>query len=108
MTSFNEVFYSECVLDRINAMRMRKGNMPRCRDYLTPQVDATYRKLMVDWCFNVADAFALSRETVGTAVSIFDRYFSSGNSQSHEALTSTKIPMKLHEPEPSVLETTSV
>jgi hypothetical protein len=90
MTSFNKVYYSECVLERINAMRMREENAIRCRDYLTPLVDATYRKLMVDWCFNVADAFALSRNTVGAAVSIFDRYVSSGNGLSHEALKSTK------------------
>jgi hypothetical protein len=118
MTSFNKVYYSECVLERINAMRMREENAIRCRDYLTPLVDATYRKLMVDWCFNVADAFALSRNTVGAAVSIFDRCVSSGNGQSHEALKSTKkfqlavvasffVAMKLHEPEPSVLGITS-
>jgi hypothetical protein len=120
MTSFNNINYNynECVLEQLDAMRMREENTARCRDYFTPQVDATYRKLMVDWCFIVADAFALSRETVCAAVSIFDRYFSSGKGQSHEALKCMKkyqmaviasffVAMKLHEPESSVLGITS-
>ncbi|KAL3808417.1 hypothetical protein ACHAXA_001354 [Cyclostephanos tholiformis] len=118
MTTFNEVYYNECVLERINAMRMREEKTARCRDYLTPQVDAAYRKLMVERCFAVVDAFALGKETVGAAVSIFDRYFSSGNGKSLEALKSPQkfrmavvasffVAIKLHEPKPSVLGITS-
>ena len=69
-TTSNGVYdYEACVLERINAMRSREEETARCRNYLTPQVDSTCRKLMVGWCFTVVDAFALSRETVGAAMS---------------------------------------
>ena len=110
MTTSNGVYdYEACVLERINAMRSREEETARCRNYLTPQVDSTCRKLMVGWCFTVVDAFALSRETVGAAMSILDRYLSSGNGKSHEALkcaqtfqrsviTSFFMAIKIHEP----------
>lgn len=77
------------VLDRINAMRSQEENTDRCRDYSTSLVDASCRKAMVDWCFIVADSFDLSRETVGIGMSILDRYLSSGNGKSIEALADT-------------------
>jgi len=110
MTTSNGVYdYEACVLERINAMRSREEETARCRNYLTPQVDSTCRKLMVGWCFTVVDAFALSRETVGAAMSILDRYLSSGNGKSHVALkcpqtfqrsviTSFFMAIKIHEP----------
>jgi hypothetical protein len=69
-------------------MRSHEEKTARCHDYLTPQVNATHRKQMVEWYVDFADAFALSKETLGVAVSILDRYLSSGNENSHEALKS--------------------
>lgn len=76
------------VLERINAMRSREEEATSSQIHLTSQVDASDRKAMVDWCFIVCDSFNLSRETVGIATSIFDRYISSGNGRSAEALQS--------------------
>jgi len=109
MTTSNGVYDEESVLERITAMRVREEETARCRDYLTPQVDSRCRRLMVDWCFAVVDAFALSRETVGAAMSILDRYLSSGNGKSRDALkcpqtyqmaviTSLFMAIKIHEP----------
>jgi len=99
----------ECVLGRIDTMRAREENTSRCHDYFTPTVDSKCRKLMVNWCFTVVDAFALSRETVGVAMSILDRYLSSGKGKSIDALkctqafqrsaiTSLFMAIKIHEP----------
>jgi hypothetical protein len=99
----------ECVLERINTMRTREENTARCHDYFTSTVDSNCRKLMVSWCFTVVDAFALSRETVGVAMSILDRYLSSGKGKSLDALkctqafqrsaiTSLFMAIKIHEP----------
>jgi hypothetical protein len=110
MTTSNGVYDSKaCVLERISAMISRDEKTARCRNYFTPQVDSTCRKLMVGWCFTVVDAFALSRETVGVAMSILDRYLSSGNGKSNEALKCTQtfqrmaitsffMAIKIHEP----------
>jgi hypothetical protein len=43
---------------------------------------------MGDWCFTVVDA--LSKEMVGMAMSILDRYLSSGKGKSSYALTCTQ------------------
>jgi hypothetical protein len=105
----NGIYDEACVLERIKAMRSLEGKTARCRNYLTPQVDSTCRKLMVDWCFILVDAFALSRETVGVTMSILDRYLSSGKGKSHEALecrqtfqravvTSFFMAIKINEP----------
>jgi hypothetical protein len=75
--------------ERIEAMRSREDDattMDRVR--LASQIDASSRKAMVDWCFIVCDSFELSRETVCIAMSILDRYLSSGNGKSAEALES--------------------
>jgi hypothetical protein len=104
-SSYNE----ECVLERINTMRTREEYTARCHDYFTHTVDSKCRKLMVNWCFTVVDAFALSRETVGVAMSILDRYLSSGKGKSLDALkctqafqrsaiTSLFMAIKIHEP----------
>jgi hypothetical protein len=74
------------VLDRIGAMRFHEEGTARAVDYLTSNVDAKCRKLMVDWCFTVVDAFNLSREAVGVAVSILDRYLSSGKGDATNTL----------------------
>jgi hypothetical protein len=74
------------VLDRINAMRSHEEETERCINYLTTHVDATCRKLMVDWYFSVVDAFNLSRETVWVAISILDRYLSSGKGDATKSL----------------------
>jgi hypothetical protein len=107
--NFSRVYDDSCVSERINAMRSHEEKTARCHGYLTPQVNVTHRKQMVEWCFGVADAFDMSKETVGVAVSIFDRYHSSGNGNSHEALkslqafqraavTSFFVAIKIHEP----------
>jgi hypothetical protein len=110
MTTSNGVYDNEaCVLERISAMISVEEKTARSRNYFTPQVGSTCRKLMVGWCFTVVDAFALSRETVGVAMSILDRYLSSGNGKSHEALKCTQafqmsvitsffMAIKIHEP----------
>mmetsp|Transcript_19069 Transcript_19069/g.31100 ORF Transcript_19069/g.31100 Transcript_19069/m.31100 type:complete len:285 (-) Transcript_19069:104-958(-) len=96
------------ILDRINAMRSHEEKNNRCQNYLTSIVDASCRKAMVDWCFIVVDSFDLSRETVGIAMSILDRYLSSGKGKSAEALqneqafqlaaiTSLYMAVKIHE-----------
>ena len=98
-----------CVLERINAMRMREENTPRCHEYFTAAVDSKCRKLMVDWCFTVVDAFALNREAVWVALSLLDRYLSSSNGRSIDALkcthsfqrcaiTALYMAIKIHEP----------
>ena len=90
-------------------MRSHEEKTASCHDYLTPQVNATHRNQMVEWYVDFADAFALSKETVGVAVSILDRYLSSGNGNSHEALKSPQafqraavtpffMAIKIHEP----------
>jgi len=80
------------VLDRINAMRSQEEKTKGCYNYFTSIVDESCRKAIVDWCFIVADSFDLSRETVGIATSILDRYLSSdGKGKSAEALQSKQI-----------------
>ena len=97
------------VLDRINAMRSQEEKNNRCQHYFTSLVDTACRKAMVDWCFIVVDSVDLSRETVGIVMSILDRYLSSGNGKSAEALqnkqtfqlaaiTSFYMAVKIHEP----------
>lgn len=100
---------TNCVLDRINAMLSHEETAARCSDYLTVHVDATDRRKMVEWCITVVDALDLSRETVGIAFSILDRYLSSGGGDSaaalqckqtfqKAALASLYISVKLYEP----------
>ncbi|KAL3811065.1 hypothetical protein ACHAXA_009013 [Cyclostephanos tholiformis] len=109
MTTSDGIYDEACITERINTMRMREENTPRCHIYFTQEVDSRCRKLMVDWCFAVVDAFALSRETVGVAMSILDRYLSSGKGKSCYALTCTQafqrtaitslfMAIKIHEP----------
>lgn len=97
------------VLDRINAMRSLEEKTARSKNYLTSLVDAPCRKAMIDWCFVICDSFDLSRETVWIAMSILDRYLSTGKGKSGEALqtkqkyqlsviTSFYIAVKTNEP----------
>ena len=99
------------VLERIDAMRSHEvtTTTPSVVNYLTPTVNATCRRLMIDWCFTVIDAFRLNRDTVGMAMSIVDRYLSSNKGKSYEARICTKIfqrsvitslymAIKIHEP----------
>ena len=100
---------------RIEAMQVQEERTTRCRNYFSSRdgyaapVDETCRKAMADWCFKVADALELSRETVGIGMSFFDRYLSSGKGKSFEALenrskfqlaaiTSFYIAVKIYEP----------
>lgn len=98
-------------LERIDAMRSHevKTTTPCVVNYITPTVNATCRRLMIDWCFTVIDAFGLNRDTVGMAMSIVDRYLSSNKGKSYEARNCTKIfqrsvitslymAIKIHEP----------
>mmetsp|Transcript_20348 Transcript_20348/g.42706 ORF Transcript_20348/g.42706 Transcript_20348/m.42706 type:complete len:290 (+) Transcript_20348:242-1111(+) len=97
------------VLGHINAMRSNEEKSDKCKTYLTSLINSSYRKSMVDWLFIVVDTFNLSRETVGIAMSILDRYVSSGKGRSPEALeskqkfqlvaiTSFYMAVKIHEP----------
>ena len=113
--------YHTDMLGHINAMRSQEERIISCHDYFpscrpsciqlrgTRPVDKTCRKAMVDWCFKVADAFNMRRETVWIAMSFLDRYLSSGKGKSSEALqargefqlaalTSFYIAVKLNEP----------
>jgi hypothetical protein len=99
-------------LEHIDAMRSHEvttTTTTRVVNYLTPVVNATCRRLMIDWCFTVIDAFGLNRDTVGLAMSITDRYLSSNKGKSNEARNCTKIfqrsvitslymAIKIHEP----------
>lgn len=94
----------------INAMRSKENDTStRCINYYTDEVDGKCRKAMVEWCFTVVDAFDLSRETVSIAMSILDRYLSSGNGISSEVLLNKQkyqlatitcfyTAVKIHEP----------
>lgn len=86
----NTIARSRNAVELINAMRSHEEATARCIDYITPEVNATCRGLMINWCFTVVDALDLSRETVGIAVSILDRYLSSGKGKSFEAVKCTK------------------
>jgi hypothetical protein len=80
-------------LEHIDAMRSHEATTTTTRvvNYLTPVVNATCRRLMIDWCYTVIDAFGLNRDTVGMAMSITDRYLSSNKGKSNEARNCTKI-----------------
>mmetsp|Transcript_15641 Transcript_15641/g.33020 ORF Transcript_15641/g.33020 Transcript_15641/m.33020 type:complete len:287 (+) Transcript_15641:161-1021(+) len=97
------------VLDRINAMRLREEKISRCKSYFNSVINSACRKAMVEWLFICVDTFGLSRETVGVAMSILDRYLSSGNGKSAEvlenkqkfqlaAITSFYMAIKISEP----------
>lgn len=77
--------------DRINAMRSQEEKTSKCRNYLNSLVDTSCREAMVDWCFIVVDSFNLSRETVGIAMSIGDRYLSSTKGKSLKALVNKQM-----------------
>jgi hypothetical protein len=98
-------------LEHIDAMRSHEVTTTTTRvvNYLTPVVNATCRRVMIDWCYTVIDAFGLNRDTVGLAMSITDRYLSSTKGKSNEARNCTKIfqrsvitslymAIKIHEP----------
>ena len=96
-------------LDRINGMYLHEERASRCQNYLNAHVDAKCRKLMVEWCFAAVGSLDLSKETAWVAVSILDRYISSGNGMSPEAcrhsqtfqlaaVTSFYMTMKIREP----------
>lgn len=93
------------VLERIRAMRSQETHSV-CHNYLTTLVDATTRVAMTEWCFCVCDSLDISREAVGIAMSILDRYISSGKGskalqtkQKYQlaVITSFFMAVKIHE-----------
>ena len=112
MKTFSGVQSGASVSERIDAMRTHEENTAKCIVYLTPQVNAACRKLMVDWFVVVAKSFHLRRETVNAAMSILDRYLSTrGGELSRRALecrvtfqrvaiTSFFLAMKINESPP--------
>ncbi|KAL3781419.1 hypothetical protein ACHAW5_010763 [Stephanodiscus triporus] len=97
------------MLDRINGMYFHEERISRCQNYLDALVDAECRKLMVNWYFAAVGSLGLSKETAWVAVSILDRYISSGNGMSPEAcrhgqtfqlsaVTSFYMTVKIREP----------
>jgi hypothetical protein len=112
MRTFSGAHDEASVLERIDAMRRHEDNTARCIVYITPQVNATCRRLMVDWFVVVANSFDLRRETVNAAMSILDRYLSSQKGELSQlaltcrvtfqkvAITSFFVAMKIHEPPP--------
>ena len=84
------------LISRINAMRASEDRTERCKNYFafcsnSSDVDASCRKAMANWCFQVADTLEFSHETVGLAMSFFDRYLSSRRGRSQEALDSRNM-----------------
>ena len=84
------------LIGRINAMRASEERYARCQNYFaycseSSDVDASCRKAMANWCFQVADTLSFSHETVGLAMSFFDRYLSSRRGKSQEALDSRNM-----------------
>ena len=84
------------LIGRINAMRASEERYDRCQNYFaycseSSDVDASCRKAMANWCFQVADTLSFSHETVGLAMSFFDRYLSSRRGKSQEALDSRNM-----------------
>ena len=72
-------------------------------------VDEVCRAKMIQWMYQLVDFFSISRESVWIAVSYLDRFVSSSNSRSRQALndrneyqlaamTALYIAIKLHEP----------
>ena len=83
------------LISRINAMREQEDRSERCQNYFawsnSSDVDASCRKAMADWYFQVADTLQFSHETVGLTMSFFDRYLSSRRGRSQEALDSRNM-----------------
>mmetsp|Transcript_40928 Transcript_40928/g.85992 ORF Transcript_40928/g.85992 Transcript_40928/m.85992 type:complete len:291 (+) Transcript_40928:135-1007(+) len=76
-------------MDRINAMQGQEETI-HCFNYFERKackdIDASSRKSMVEWCQQVQNSLNMSPETAWIAVSLFDRYLSSGKGKSHQAL----------------------
>lgn len=100
----------QCAADRL--LTMRKVEASYClQSFLQQQshqfkltpLSTTWRSKVVQWAFNVADHFGISREVVSVAMSIFDRYLAtqgnvcSGNMVLLTSLTTLHLAIKLHE-----------
>ena len=84
----------DTILDRINAMRLQEDNTSstiQIKNYFTAEVNEACRKAMIEWCFTVVDALDLSRESVAISMSLLDRYLSSNNGKSCDALQSNSL-----------------
>lgn len=77
-------------------MRASEEGYAKVENYFTycshsSDVDSSCRKAMANWCIQVADTLSFSHETVGLAMSFFDRYLSSRRGRSQEALDSRNM-----------------
>lgn len=84
------------LISRIKAMRASEEGYAKVENYFTycsdsSDVDSSCRKAMANWCVQVADTLSFSHETVGLAMSFFDRYLSSRRGKSQEALDSRNM-----------------
>jgi len=113
ITQQQQINKDDSILDRINAMRLQEDDTTsstiQIKNYFTAEVNEACRKAMIDWCFTVVDAFDLSRESVAISMSLLDRYLSSNNGKSCDALQSKQkfqlatitcfyIAVKIYEP----------
>jgi len=78
------------IIDRIKVMKEQEEST-RCYDYFkqgaeTAAVNKADRKSMVSWCQRVGAAIRISSETVWIAISLCERYLSSGKGRSKEVL----------------------
>jgi hypothetical protein len=103
-------------LSRLEAMLLQESSSPRCFDYFSKKqnaygsiIDESCRKAMVTWIQQVQTTLSLSSDTVYIAMSIFDRYLSSGKGNSARvleeqskfqlaAITAFYTAIKIHEP----------
>mmetsp|Transcript_10510 Transcript_10510/g.20983 ORF Transcript_10510/g.20983 Transcript_10510/m.20983 type:complete len:85 (-) Transcript_10510:24-278(-) len=74
---------TEAVADSLAAMIMREHTNASCsyyEGYLNSSdpnlITADDRTALVDWCYCVVDHFQFSRETVASAMEMFDRFLS--------------------------------
>jgi hypothetical protein len=103
-------------LSRLEAILLQEATAsPRCFDYFSKKqnahgnIDGSCRKAMVTWIQQVQTTLSLSPNTVYIAMSIFDRYLSSGKGNSTSvlkeqskfqlaAITAFYTAIKIHEP----------
>lgn len=100
----------EDTVDRLLAMRKMEASyslqsflQQQRQQFKLAPLSSTWRSKVVQWAFNVADHFCLSREVVSVSMSIFDRYLAtqgnlcSGNMVLLTSLTTLHLAIKLHE-----------
>ena len=99
------------IIDTIAAMHQQEKKTQRCNGYFsrTTVVDESSRAAMLNWLHQISDALSLNRDTVGLAMSLFDRFLSTSTKCAEQALadkhkfqlasiTAYYIAVKINEP----------